>query len=279
MMKFFKSLFLVFVCSICVFNSFSQGNTGIFVSSGMMFYNGDLTDNRNKVFTNSEFFHPYISLGVTHWLSGHLELAFSYTHGKVDGADSVSREKNNTSRNLSFQSNIDEVSLRFEMNSAHRWERNLINPYVFAGVSFFHFNPQAELNGTWYDLQPLGTEGQYISNGNYEKPYELNQFAIPLGFGMGIRVSKKIRVKIEFCHRLLFTDYLDDVSTVYPDNESLSATSNGQLAVALSSRRPDGKYPQADQVRGNSKSKDTFSSFGLTLVYNPGIAKCPASFK
>ncbi len=42
--------------------------------------------------------------------------------------------------------------------TAHNW-----TPFVFAGLAYFHTNPQNQLDDTWYDLQPLGTEGQGTS--------------------------------------------------------------------------------------------------------------------
>jgi hypothetical protein len=52
-------------------------------------------------------------------------------------------------------------------------------PFVFAGLGYFHTNPQNLLNDTWYDLQPLGTEGQGTGNG---AGYGLNQCAFPSGW-------------------------------------------------------------------------------------------------
>lgn len=244
-----------------------------------MFYNGDLSDKSNKVFTNPVFFNPYFSLGASQWLTGRIEGSLWLTHGKVSGADSVSQEKNNRSRNLSFESAVDELSLHIELTAFHRYERTRLNPFILAGASVFHFNPKAKLNDRWYELQPLGTEGQYITGGGYAKPYKLIQFSIPLGFGIAIQLSKKIRLKAEFCHHLLFTDYLDDVSTVYPDVESLSSTPKGEQAVALSGRRLNGTYPPANSPRGGSKYKDAYTTTGLTLIYNPGIMRCPSAFK
>ncbi len=259
--------------------SHSQANTGISLGGGIIYYTGDLTDKSSKVFASSVFFHPYASLGVTHWFSGYLEGSAFLLHGKVDGADSLSKEKSNLRRNLSFTSDIDEFLLRFEINTSHRYERRRINLFAFAGASVFRFNPKANLNGTWYELQPLGTEGQYIENGGYAKPYKLIQPAIPIGFGITVLAGRKIRVKAEFCHRILFTDFLDDVSTIYPDLEALSANPGGDIAVALSNRRPDGNTPAINSLRGNPDSNDALSHFGISLIYNPGISTCPATFK
>lgn len=279
-MKLLSVRFLLLqIFTLCITTgSFSQGNTGYLFGGGIMYYNGDLSDKANTVFANPVFIHPYATVGVTHWLSGHIESSLLLVHGKVSGADSVSKEKNNVSRNLSFVSAIDEASLRFEFNSLHRYEKSRLNAFVFTGVSVYHFNPKAKFNDAWYALQPLGTEGQYIENGNYPKPYKLVQVAIPAGFGLMCQLSRYWRLKAEFNHRILFTDYLDDVSTNYPDYEALLASPGGALAASLSGRRINGQYPAADSPRGGAKHKDAYTSIGLSLIYNPGISHCPASF-
>lgn len=275
----FRFLFsCIFLFSVAT-KTFSQGNSGYLAGGGIMYYNGDLSDKSNTVFAKSVFIHPYVCIGATHWISGHIESSLLLTHGKVSGADSVSSEKNNVARNLSFVSSIDELSLHVELNSLHRYEKSRMNAFVFAGVSVFHFNPKAKLNNEWHALQPLGTEGQYITVGEYPKPYKLIQLSIPLGFGLTCQLSRYFRLKAEFCHHVLFTDYLDDVSTNYPNREALLALPDGAIAVALSSRKKNGLYPETNSPRGGSKYKDTYTNIGFSLIYNPGISHCPASFK
>src|SRR6187399_2153408 len=99
-MKSFKLFFLFIMLCSAATRSLSQGNTGFFAGGGIMYYNGDLSDKTNKVFTEAVFFNPYACIGATHWLAGHIEGSLSLIHGKVSGADSVSQEKNNKTRNL-----------------------------------------------------------------------------------------------------------------------------------------------------------------------------------
>ncbi|MBK7856610.1 MAG: hypothetical protein IPJ79_18475 [Bacteroidetes bacterium] len=278
-MKQFRITFLiVFVFSFSSHRLFSQGKTGIFIGGGAMFYNGDLDDRTNTIFANGSFFHPYGTAGASFWLTGRIEGVLSYAHGTISAADSISTQKVNYSRNLSFKSTIDELKLHFEFNVNHRFERRLVNPFFSLGVAFFHFNPKAQMGDTWYELQPLGTEGQNLTGSNV-KPYKLNQMAIPIGTGISFSVSRNVRLKVGLCHRFLFTDYLDDVAGNYPDLESLSSTTNGDVAVALSNRRIDGKYPAPGQQRGSSKYKDSYTTIDFSIIFNPGIIKCPASFK
>ena len=65
---------------------------------------------------------------------------------------------------VSFRSQIIDINLGFEFNfkkfKIHK-RKTIYSPYIFAGLSFFTFNPQAQNNlDQWVDLQNLGTEGQ-----------------------------------------------------------------------------------------------------------------------
>jgi hypothetical protein len=115
----------------------------------------------------------------------------------------------------------------------------------------------------------MGTEGQgsTVSNGN--KPYSLTQIGIPFGLGLKYSLLKKFCIGLEWGMRKTFTDYLDDVSTVYPDPIIIEAES-GPVAAALSDRT----YKDPGQVvnntglqRGNSHTKDWYSFAGIFITY------------
>ena len=125
--------------------------------------------------------------------------------------------------------------------------------YVFGGIGIFHFNPYTYYAGSKIYLQPLGTEGQGIAIYPDRKFYSLAQFENPFGIGFKYKVSPRILVGIEFSSRLLYTDYLDDVSKKYPDQTEL-LKARGQLSVDLSFRGdeidPTLLFP-SDKIRGN----------------------------
>ena len=99
----------------------------------------------------------------------------------------------------------------------------------------FNFNPQARkfdtntpfdndgnlTNNEWLDLQPLGTEGQYSSQYPEKDPYQLIQFAIPVGIGFKVSLSEKFSMAIEYGLRKTFTDYIDDVGGIYASPQYL----------------------------------------------------------
>ena len=98
-------------------------------------------------------------------------------------------------RNLSFRSPITEVSLlldfypvAFFKNFNTDFSPSLFSPYILGGVGYFHFNPQANLNGQWIDLRPLHTEGEGFAEYPNVKEYNLNQVNLSYGFRLAYEV-------------------------------------------------------------------------------------------
>ncbi|MDB5229986.1 MAG: hypothetical protein JWN76_791 [Chitinophagaceae bacterium] len=90
-----------------------------------------------------------------------------YTQGSLESADAYIKNVNADStklRNLSFKSTLSEITLIgeiFPWNWAfEKVHDNFINPYVLAGVGWFHFNPTTEFQGSVIELRPLHLDGQ-----------------------------------------------------------------------------------------------------------------------
>lgn len=273
-MKPVKKLFVAFAALSMLISqhSHSQGRLGYLAGTGIMCYNGDVNEKSDKLISKDKVFKPFLRAGINYRISSRCQVSASFLYGNVAGADSLASERDNLKRNQSFRSVIQELSFQVEYHvfSVYKW--NKINPFVFAGAGLFHFNPQGQLDGTWYDLQPLGTEGQFLGEGNYPKPYKRIQVSIPIGGGVYFKLNNYWRLRLEYANHFTRTDYLDDVSTAYPDLTSLGNAPNGTLAVALSSRRHDGT-PKQGRPRGNAQYNDSFSTIGITLIYNPGALR------
>jgi hypothetical protein len=76
----------------------------------------------------------------------------------------------------------------------------------------------------------------------------------------------------------MFTDYIDDVSTTYPNMVELEME-RGPIAVQLSDRsgelgiEPIGAF---GRQRGVSGDKDSYYSFRIGIVYYIGLLQCPS---
>ncbi|MEO9145250.1 MAG: DUF6089 family protein [Ginsengibacter sp.] len=209
------------------------------------------------------------------------------TLGRVQSNDSLLAGVKNTAigrynRNLSFRSPIAEVALIAEFHpldfiNQFKPEPSSasLSPYLLAGVGFFHFNPQASLNGRWIDLQPLHTEGEGFAEYPDRLNYKLNQFNIPFGIGLAYEVSPKVKVRVEYINRKLSTDYLDDVHSTYIDPSLFSKYLSGtklQQALILNNRgRPEALPSETTATpgsrRGNPKDNDSY----FTLNFKVGI--------
>lgn len=179
-------------------------------------------------------------------------------------------------RNLSFKSNIFDFNAVMEFNFfpyIHGSDENYYTPYIFGGFSFMKFNPQAELDGTMYSLRDLGTEGQ--QNG---QEYALFSGAFVFGVGLKWDINRDWSINTSLSGRNVFTDYIDDVSTEYPDFFSLQAR-RGPVAVALSDRSPDPDFARIGMQRGNGKNNDLVYFFQIGLMRYFGELPCPSISK
>jgi hypothetical protein len=208
--------------------------------------------------------------------------------GSVKAYDSILKgvdlpAKNRYLRNLNFRSPITEFSMMLEVHplffkNYEDQDPPRISPYLVGGISMYNFKPQGNLNGVWVDLQPLRTEGEGFAEYPESKRYKLNQMNIPVGFGVKYELGSLINARLEIIHRILFTDYLDDVSKSFVDPalfaNYLNAT-QASLAQALSNRSisTDPNFSAPLAKRGNPKDNDAYFSVNFKLGIVLGRSK------
>jgi hypothetical protein len=135
------------------------------------------------------------------------------------------------------------------------------------GATPVHHPDLAKFDGQWVELQPLGTEGQETTKFNDRKRYALTQVSIPLGIGYKKQFDDFWAWGIELGVRKTFTDYIDDVSLDYVD-EQIVEGNNGRLASAMRDRAAEKGYQDFDNgmSRGTSKSSDWYMFLNFTLT-------------
>ncbi len=275
-----KSLFLSFL----IIPGFLQAQRWhVNVTGGLSNYSGDL-QGKPYTFDQSNFaFGAGAQYDITRNFSAISNISFM----KVSASDQF----NNADlvfRNLSFQSNILEWNLLGEYTFLDMTKKTF-SPFIFGGIAVFHYDPYAyDTLGQKIYLKPLSTEGEGLPQYPGQKPYNLTQFAIPFGGGIKFRVSENIVLAYEVGFRKTFTDYLDDVSTIYAD-QTILANAKGGKAVEMAYRGNELKggapYPTAGTVRGGSKYKDMYYYTGIRVsialisrndgYYGRGRTDCP----
>ncbi|HEY2720516.1 MAG TPA: DUF6089 family protein [Chitinophagaceae bacterium] len=264
-----KQIRLIIPLFLVGYSSFSQNiHVGIFTA--LSAYEGDLTDRIfPKKVTNG-------AIGVTfnYELMPQFMLRAGFTYTVVGGADRFSSDSTRRSRNLAFETKIAEFSAVGEYYFFDLNEQRF-SPYLFGGLAIFHFDPYDFNGGTQkIFLQPLSTEGEGLPGYPGRKPYALTQLALPFGAGIKYALTDNLRIGLELGMRKLFTDYLDDVSTNYPDQNDL-LNAKGPLAVAMSYRGDEltggnPNFPAKGAQRGGSQKKDWYYFLGLHITYRLG---------
>jgi len=288
--------------------------SSIGASINAMNYFGDIVPESD--FTSLRFgsTRPNIGINYTKRLYPRISVRGNFFWGRITGDDAKSAEPNEADnrpryiRNLSFRNDIKELSgqviIDLFQNRGNYLRRPDFVPYAFIGVGVMHHNPKAYWDGGapnlgapslpegWYELQPLGTEGQNLG-GNYPEPYKRLQFVIPAGLGIRYKLDRNWDLSFEVGWRKTFTDYLDDVSGTYADKSAL-LSQGGETGIAsaiLSDRSfaspeaagtivsdPSGinrsiGYGYEGAQRGDKSDKDWYivSGFNLTYILNPNI--------
>ena len=260
-----KTLFILTAFIALGFNADAQykENTEVGFIGGVSYYLGDLNTNH---FNSSK-----AMAGIV--VRKNIDRRFSYK-AEALYLNLAADDRNNptdsiaTDRGLHFKSSVIEISGHIEFNFLPYETGNPLytwTPFVYTGLSFFHFNPKAEnKDGLWVNLQELGTEGQGSTSFPDRTKYPLAQFAIPLGGGLKIAINPSFNIIFEYGVRKTFTDYLDDVSTTYPEGIGANIADIPNETLEMSD--PTGTHLAGDQ-RGNPNKKDWYSFAGVTLSF------------
>ena len=192
----------------------------------------------------------------------------------VEGYDSDNDDPDLVNRNLNFRNKMTELSMLLEINF-HEYRLGRLGqgftPYLFGGFAYFHMNPEAELDGSYFELIDIHTEAQGADG--FDKPYTRGQFAIPFGFGIKAGFTKRLALNIEWGIRRTFTDYIDDVSGEYADPSIIRDNADLELAVELADRSLQPVGPNGSNIgmlRGDSEFRDWYIYTGFILSVRLG---------
>jgi hypothetical protein len=223
---------------------------------------------------------PSLRFGATRWNFGgtfthrftpRISARAGLTYGQITGDDSKAADQNDSegryryNRNMNFRNNIAELSAVgiFDLipNRNNYIKRPDLVPYLLAGVAGYVGNPKGKYtDGNFVELQPLRTEGV---------AYNRAGIAIPFGAGARYKLNKSFDLGFEIIFRKTFSDYLDDVSTVYVDKSKLSPGA-GQYFGGGNVISTDGEFTNFNGPgiqRGKSNEDDWYVTAGFTVNY------------
>ena len=272
-MSFLSKILPLFLCLSLGGELYAQKGWELGLNVGVANYFGDL--NTNYSFRE---LGPAAGFMARYNFNTRVALRIDGNYARIGADDANSSNNFERARNLSFFSNVydGEMALEFNfLNYVHGSRDEFFTPYLFAGFAVVNFDPKTEFEGETVLLQPLGTEGQFRG-----EEYSRTQGAFAFGGGMKVDLSYRWSLNFELSARRMFTDYIDDVSTVYADVEDIRNL-RGDQAADLSDRSiliqgvNDNLIGQPGRQRGDSTGNDTYASFKVGLLYYFGELRCP----
>jgi hypothetical protein len=228
---------------------------------------------------------PAAGLAYRYYIKEKQSFRLNFNYGILAGNDNLTEEPFRRNRNLSFKSDVFEISLLYELHFyreelGHVYDlrgvkgtkSSRIGFYLFGGIGGLYFDPRAQFNNQWVRLKPLGTEGQGLEGG--PEPYSNYSLCIPMGVGIRKAMSRNISIGLELQYTKTFTDYIDDVSGVYFDNDAILAAYGPEAAfladpsIRLPELYTDGRNPTAaGQQRGDPDDLDAYLFLKFNVIY------------
>ena len=195
---------------------------------------------------------------------------FRFDYSRVTVTADDTKQNWRPERGLNFTSKINDFSLVAEFNFLEYYTGNPkknVSPYIFGGISVFQYTVFANVGDRLVDLSDYATEGPEPADAKwYDKMFgKTSPVGISIPFGMGVKfsVSRHMAATVEWRMQKTFTDYLDDVATVYPEQHATYTDENGEVYDLTD---PTGNY-LAGQQRGNSAFNDWFGMARVSLTW------------
>lgn len=254
--------YLLSLLSLCLTLSLSAQTMELGLWGGGSTYSGDFAPDDIGVYL--ETLNPAGGIFLRMNAAKALSLELGLNLGKISGEDGVTNDR--ASRMLNFRSNITELALKAQLNVVRLGnpKSTQVVPYLMGGGAIFRFNPEANFDGNWIELQPLGTEAQGAAG--YDDPYSLTDFALLAGGGIKFIFKERFTIGLEIGGRKTFTDHLDDVSGT-PVNYLDVLENNGSLAAQLSNPNiTDTEVQDLDYTRGGTFD-DWYYMGGLSFSF------------
>ena len=289
-------IILIIITQIGIVNAQSRLEYGF--SAGPSNFLGDLggASGKGKPFIKDNMIPLTRLTGgfhVGYYVLPFLNFELQFSIGRLEGADSLIKNKGGfeiarKDRDQHFRSPLKEAylaakfyptTLLFDYDPESLTSR--VRPYFIVGIGMFQFNPQGQYiasNGTatWVDLKPLRTEGQGMPSHPNRQEYSLTEINIPYGFGLKYFLSQHASISFEVVNRKTFTDYIDDVSTTYINNNDFSTffgagTTQALIAAQMANKnafKNGGIYKTSygpGSKRGTSTNMDSYYSTVIKL--------------
>ena len=217
-----------------------------------------------SIFTNEVTFNN--ALIATYYFSNNLNTSLMFSYFTLGNIDYTSSNIEEVARGFHFTTKMLSVTPAIQLKISESnlsSKKNIYTSFLGFGFDYIKFKPTSSYKGIVYDLQPLGTGGQFIDS--LKNPYNLSTFGLMFSYKFDVNFSKKNSISFLFSYHRVFTNYLDDVGADNYPNPNLILENNkinGPVAVYFSN--PTSQFTAPGTLRSSpGKPNDSFFSFNI----------------
>ena len=206
-----------------------------------------------------------LGVHINYLLYSNLSAGLSIESFKLSNSDAKSNNNEQLARGMSFSTSIlsfsPSINYDFVDNRLYSKARK-IKPSIGLGLDIVSFNPTGVYNGTVYNLQPLGTGGQYSDS--TKKPYSTLAFGYFLNFKVKYQINKTNSVGFHMSYHVSMSNYLDDVGPdAYPSVSTLLKSKIANKDAAIYFSNPTAKNVVGQYRNSPDGASDSYLNFGF----------------
>jgi len=230
--------------------------------SGGAIFTGTIS-NRN-LFSNDV--NLYNALQVNYTIYSNLSASLTIASFKLSNSDYLSNNNDQIARGMKFSTSMLSISpsLQYDFVDNRLYSKaRRIRPSIGFGLDVVTFNPTGLYKGKIYNLQKLGTGGQFIDSTG--KPYSLMTLGYFIHFKVKYQLSRFNSIGIHMSFHRSMSDYLDDVGPdAYPNALNLLQKAKTDAAAAVYFSNPTSRPVTNGQLRNSpTKPSDGWVNFGV----------------
>ena len=205
-------------------------------------------------------------VNINYTMYSNLSAGLTIMSSKLSNSDANSSNNEQIARGMSFITSILGISpsLNFDFVDNRLYTKaRKFRPSIGAGFDFISFTPTGMFKGKLYNLQTLGTGGQFLDS--TKKAYSTMAMGYFLNLKLKYQFSRFNSVGVFFTYHQSLSDYLDDVGPdEYPNVAKLLAKTKTDGDAAAYFSNPTSRPVTAGQYRNSPNgSKDSFVNFGF----------------
>lgn len=191
--SFYKSIGAT-VLFVVLVGSSAKAQWSIFGGPGIAFYQGDIAE---STIPNLKTIRFNAKLGVAYNFHKRWDVRLHGSYGNLHGSDFYTSDPAKNARGVVFNTRVIDGGVTFKYRDFFKKSGRIMN-YAFLGFDYMNIAVSRTVTGN----------AALVA----ERGFSSSQFNVPVGFGIGIYLSRHWGLVNEFSYHFALTDYIDGTS-------------------------------------------------------------------